>query len=160
VPVRFQLRTTCPAVGSIVGAYDLPARKEAAVQLNWLAIAVATILVFVFSAVYYTSLAERGRALGAPWAQRSGRPGLMFIVVQLLRALVVTVVVAGLVSLIGITDVVGAVELALALWIAFPVTLLVASVMTENVPPGLAAIHSGDWLAKLLIISVLVALWR
>ncbi len=30
----------------------------------------------------------------------------------------------------------------------------------ENVPWKLGAIHAGDWLATLLIISIIVALWR
>jgi hypothetical protein len=51
-------------------------------------------------------------------------------------------------------------KLGLALWIAFPVVLLVGSVTQENVPWKLAAIHAGDWLAKLLIIAVIVSLWR
>jgi len=129
-------------------------------QLNAGAIFVATVAVFLFSAVYYTSLASRARAYGAPWAERAGRPGLTFVAIQLVRGLVVAVVVAALISLIGITDVMGAIELALALWIAFPVVLLVASVTQENVPQPLAAIHAGDWLAKLLIIAVIVSLWR
>ena len=69
-------------------------------------------------------------------------------------------VIAGLVRLVGITDVGGAVKLGLVLWIAFPVVLLAGSVVHENVPWRLAAIHSGDWLAKLLIISVIVSVWR
>jgi hypothetical protein len=68
-------------------------------------------------------------------------------------------VVAGLVSCIGISHVTGAVELALALWIGFPIVLLVGSVTQENVPWRLAAIHAGDWLAKLLIVAVLAVLW-
>jgi hypothetical protein len=74
--------------------------------------------------------------------------------------LVVALVVAGLVALIGIADLAGAVKLAVALWIAFPVVLLVGSVTQENVPWKLGAIHAGDWLAKLVIISVIVGLWR
>jgi hypothetical protein len=46
------------------------------------------------------------------------------------------------------------------MWVAFPGTLIVGSVTRENVPWKLGAIHAGDWLAKLLIISVIVTLWR
>jgi hypothetical protein len=38
--------------------------------------------------------------------------------------------------------------------------LLAGSVVHENVPSTLAAIHAGDWLAKLLIIPVIVSVWR
>jgi hypothetical protein len=33
-------------------------------------------------------------------------------------------------------------------------------VVHENVPWKLAALHAGDWLAKLLIIAVIVSVWR
>jgi hypothetical protein len=33
-------------------------------------------------------------------------------------------------------------------------------VAQENVSWKLAAIHAGDWLAKLVIIAVLVSVWR
>ena len=62
-------------------------------------------------------------------------------------------------SLIGTTDLAGAVQLALALWIGFPVVLLTGSVIWERLPPMLAAIHAGDWLLKLLVIALIVALW-
>ncbi|HWO90516.1 MAG TPA: DUF1761 domain-containing protein [Methylomirabilota bacterium] len=77
-----------------------------------------------------------------------------------MKSLVVAVVVAGLVSLLGITEWTGALKLGFALWVAFPVVLLIGSVTQENVPWKLGAIHAGDWLAKLLIISVIVTLWR
>lgn len=47
--------------------------------------------------------------------------------------------------------------MALALWAAFPLVLLTGSVVWENVPPALAAIHAGDWLAKLMVIAVIVS---
>ena len=54
----------------------------------------------------------------------------------------------------------GAFGLGLTLWIAFPVVLLIGSVTHENVPWKLAAIHAGDWLAKLVILAIVVTVWR
>jgi hypothetical protein len=82
------------------------------------------------------------------------------LALELGKALVVAAVVAGLVSLQGITEIGGAVGLAIALWMAFPVVLLIGSVTQEGVPWRLAAIHAGDWLAKLLIIAVVTSVWR
>jgi len=79
---------------------------------------------------------------------------------ELLKSLVVAGAVAGLAAVAGIADLGSALKLAVALWIAFPVVLLVGSVTQEGMPWKLAAIHSGDWLAKLVIISVIVSLWR
>jgi hypothetical protein len=45
-------------------------------------------------------------------------------------------------------------------WIAFPVVLLLGSVIWEDVPMRLAAIHSGDWLFKVLAVTTIVTLWH
>jgi len=44
--------------------------------------------------------------------------------------------------------------------VAFPAILLVGSVIWDDVPPRLAAIHAGDWLMKLLLIAVIVGIWQ
>ncbi len=128
-------------------------------HLNYLAIIVAAIAVFVFAAGYYIVLA-RQRATLSPAAAARSRPPAWLMGLELLKSLVVAAVVAGLVALAGIADVGGALKLALALWVAFPVVLLVGSVTQENVPWKLGAIHSGDWLAKLVIITVIVTVWH
>ncbi len=38
--------------------------------------------------------------------------------------------------------------------------LLAGSVIWENVPWKLAALHAGDWLVKLLVIAVIVSVWH
>jgi hypothetical protein len=53
-----------------------------------------------------------------------------------------------------------AATLAVSLWVAFPAILLVGSVIWDDVPPRLAAIHAGDWLMKLLLIAVIVGIWQ
>lgn len=40
------------------------------------------------------------------------------------------------------------------LWIGFPVMLLSGSVMWENIAPELALIHAGDWLMKIIIMTM------
>ena len=129
-------------------------------DLNWLAIIVAAVAVFAVSTVYYIVFTGRLKELSAAYADAEGSPPPGKVVAEIVRSLVVGAVVAGLVSVIGITDLGGAVQLALALWIGFPVVLLTGSVLWEKVPPMLAAIHAGDWLLKLLIIAVIVTLWR
>jgi hypothetical protein len=36
----------------------------------------------------------------------------------------------------------------------------VGAIMWENVPVKLAAIHAGDWLAKTVLIALIVCAWR
>jgi hypothetical protein len=128
-------------------------------ELNWLAVVVSAVVVFIVSAVYYVALSGRLSRLSDAYANTDARPGATTLVVELLRNLVVATVVASLVALIGVSDIGGAILAGLALWIAFPVVILVGSVFHERVPAALAAIHIGDWLLKLLIISVIVTLW-
>jgi hypothetical protein len=129
------------------------------IRLNYFAVVAAAVAVFAFAAVYYTALSRQGAALGAAWAQRS-RPPAWLPPLELAKSLVVAAVVAGVVALLGITDPAGALLLGLALWLAFPVVLLVGSVTQERVPWRLAAIHAGDWLVKLLVIAVIASVWR
>lgn len=133
--------------------------KSTVIHLNYLAIVVAAVAVFVFAAAYYIMLA-RQRAQLSPAAAARSRPPAWLMGLELLKSLVVATVVAALVALTDVVDVAGALKLGLALWVAFPVVLLVGSVTQENVPWKLGAIHAGDWLAKLLIIAVIVSLWR
>jgi hypothetical protein len=46
------------------------------------------------------------------------------------------------------------------LWVGFPFVLLSGSVLWDNVDWRLATIHAGDWLLKLLVISLIVGLFR
>ena len=128
------------------------------IDLNAIAVAVAGAAVFVFAAAYYTLLAEQ-RAEVSTRAD-APRPTAWVMVLELAKSLVVAAAAAGLVALIGITDAWGAALLAAGLWAAFPVVLLLGSVVHEGVAPRLAALHAGDWLAKLLITCVIASVWR
>ena len=130
------------------------------IHLNYLAVVVAAVAVFVFAAVYYIAFSRERAKLSAAAAAAGSRPRAWLMALELVKSLVVAAVVAGLVSLLGITEWTGALKLGFALWVAFPVVLLIGSVTQENVPWKLGAIHAGDWLAKLLIISIIVTLWR
>lgn len=129
-------------------------------ELNWLAIIVAAVAVVAVSTVYYIIFGSQLKQLSTAYAEAEARPPAWKVLVELIRSLVVATVVAGLVSLIGITELGGAIELALALWVGFAVVLLTGSVIWEKVPPMLATIHAGDWILKLLIIAVIVTLWQ
>jgi uncharacterized protein DUF1761 len=129
-------------------------------ELNWIAIAGSAVAVFIVSAVYYAALSGPLSRLSDAYAGTENRPGPATIVVELVRNLVAATVVAGISAVIGVVDIGGAIALGLALWIGFPVVILAGSVVHERVPPALAAIHIGDWLLKLVVVSVIVALWR
>lgn len=126
-------------------------------DINVLAVLVAAFAVFVLASVYYPLLAGQ-------WAQVSdratrGRPAPWKVALELARALMLAAVVAGLAHQGNIDDWTGGLALGITLWIAFPFVLLTGSMIWENTPPKLAAIHGGDWLIKLLVIAVIVSVW-
>lgn len=74
--------------------------------------------------------------------------------------LVVALAVAILVDLADVDGWLDSLGLGVLLWVGFCATQWVGSILGEQVPLRLAAIHAGDWLAHLLIIAVVVGVWR
>lgn len=132
------------------------------IEINYLAILAAAVAAFVLSSVWYVVFGKQYAELtGANRGSRAdGRPPVWKMLVELVRSLVVGSVLAGLAELLGIVDWTGAVQVGFAAWIGFPVVLLSGSVLWDNVPWRLAAIHAGDWLVKLLVIALIVSVWR
>lgn len=133
--------------------------------LNVAAIGVATVATFVISSVWYAVLDGRraallgGEAVAAP-APAPAAPPPWKLGVELLRSLTVSTVMATVVVGLEVASVASAVLIAVAAWAAFPGVLLTGSVLWDDVRPELAAIHAGDWLLKLLAITLIVAVWR
>jgi hypothetical protein len=129
-------------------------------RINYLAVLVAAVAAFVASSVWYTIFANASmelRGIDPATAADVGTPAwtMLFVVVQ---SLVVALMLAYFVGHLGIVDWKGAVRLGALVWI-FPGMILLSSVVHENVPLMLAAIHAGDWLVKLLLMSVILGMW-
>jgi hypothetical protein len=130
------------------------------IEINYLAIVVAVVVAFVASTLWYIAFgAERERLLGTE-GDASERPPVWMMLVELVRSFVVAYVLAILFGLVGVAGFIGAVGLGLLMWVGFPVVLLVGSVIWDKVPLKLAAIHAGDWLVKILLVTIIVGLWR
>lgn len=131
-------------------------------DINWLAVIVAAIASFAASAAWYSIFGSAMARLQADW--RGAQPESQSQGVQMAAFLGVALVIAIVVAiLIGLTDVSGPLAsagLGILLWIGFCLTQWIGSILGEGVPLRLAAIHAGDWLAHLLIISVIVGTWR
>ena len=125
-------------------------------DLDVTAVAVATVAAFVLSGVWYGALGDE-LATVSPAAGERG-PGWA-VPAELARTLVLTVVVAGLASEIGIDGWAAGVALGLALWIGFPAVLWAGAMLHERTPWRLAAIHGGDWLLKLPVVGAIVSAW-
>jgi len=122
-------------------------------DVNLLAVLAATVAAFICGGAYYAVFGAQLAAVSEPMPAWK-------LAVELLRCLILAAVVAGLASQGEIDAWTGGLVLGLALWLGFPFVLWVGAVIHENTPVRLAAIHGGDWLAKLLLVAVIVAVWQ
>ena len=135
------------------------------VHVNYLAVLVAAVAVFVLGWLWYSPLLFfkpwmrlRGMDPAVAMAGAKMPAGKLFI--ELVRFLVLAFVIARFAARLGVSGWMGAVHFGLFLWIGFPVILLTGSLLWENIPWKVAAIHAGDWLVKMLVIPIIVSLWH
>jgi hypothetical protein len=130
-------------------------------RTNYLAVVVAAVAAFAASLVWYSvfggaMMELRGIDPAAAVEAASPVWTMLFVVAQ---SLVVALMLAYFVAHLGISNWRGAARLGALIWV-FPAMILLGSVVHENVPLMLAAIHAGDWLVKLLLMSVILGVWR
>ncbi len=135
------------------------------VHVNYLPVLVSAVVVFVLGWLWYSPLLffkpwMRLRGMDPAAAMAGAKMPAGKLVVELARCIILAYVIAGFVTLLGIRTWIYAIHFGLVLWIGFPVILLTGSVLWENVPWKVAAIHAGDWLVKMLVIPLIVTLWR
>jgi hypothetical protein len=128
-------------------------------DINLPAVAVASVVAFLLSGVWYGVLGNQLASLHEAYANPT-RSRAATAVVELARNLVLALVTAGLAERIDVAGVTGGLVLGVVLWIGFPAVILSGSVFHEKVPVRLAAIHAGDWLLKLLVVAAIVGAWR
>jgi hypothetical protein len=124
------------------------------------AVVVAGFAAFVMSSLYYSPplLGNLWRAVDPIGADANF--SLWKLPVEILRTFGVTYVVARLLAMLGRDGVRNAVKLALLLWFGFSGLMWVGAVMWERSPWQVAAIHSGDWLVKIVLISSMLTVWN
>src|SRR2546422_8207267 len=130
------------------------------VHVNYVAVLVAAVAVFVLGWLWYSPL-----LFFKPWMRLRGMDPIAAmagakmpggkLLVELVRCLVLACVIARLVALLGVGTWMAAVHFGFLLWIGFPVIILTGSVLWENIPWKVAAIHAGAWLAKVLGVPII-----
>ena len=134
-------------------------------HVNYLAVLVAAIVVFVLGWLWYSPLLfykpwMRARGMDPAAAMAGAKMPAGKLVIELVRCIVLAYVIAHFVAALGVNNWLGAVHFGFMLWVGFPVILLIGSVLWENVPVKVAAIHAGDWLVKMLVIPIIVSVWH
>jgi hypothetical protein len=117
-------------------------------NVNVLAVVVATVAAFVLSSAWKTVLApgQAGSVQLMPW--RLGGLGGTLVLALAFAA------VAGHFAIVTWPD---AVVLAM---VCVPPLVLSSAVVWDRVTVRLAAVRSGDWLVKLLVIATVVGVWH
>ena len=132
-------------------------------EVNYLAMIVATGAAVAYSAIYYYALDKHVTALRATKIHKKAdtrtttSPNKLLI--ELARTFVLSLVVAYLVYWLQLQHVDQAILIGLWLWVGFPVVLFTGLVINERFPAKLAVVHAGDWLAKMLIVAMIIVLW-
>lgn len=134
-------------------------------HVNWLAVLVAAVTAFVLGWLWYSPLLflkpwMRLRGLDPAAAMAGAAMPVGKLVVEFARCFILAYVIAHLTTALGIGTLFGAVHMGLFFWFGFPLIILTGSVLWENVKWQVAAIHAGDWLVKMVVISIIVSLWR
>lgn len=120
----------------------------------------ATAAAFVVGFAWYALVPPRlAAAPDSGGGQAAAESPPWALLVELARCLIVAVVMAWLSTSVAADGVREALALGAVAWVGFPVVLLAGSVLWEGVPARRAAIHAGDWLAKLLAVAVIVTAW-
>ncbi len=135
------------------------------VHVNYLAVLVAAVAVFVLGWLWYSPLLffkpwMRLRGMDPAVAMAGAKMPAGKLLIEFVRCLVLAFVIARFGARLGVSGWMGAVHFGLFLWIGFPVILLTGSVLWENIPWKVAAIHAGDWLVKMLVIPIIVTAWH
>jgi hypothetical protein len=131
-------------------------------QMNYWAVLASSVVAFVVGAMWYSPLlfgksylALRGLDPNA--AQTSTSAGE--IIGEFVRWLILAFIFARFMVALGIGELRGALAFGATMWLAI-YTALAGSVLHEGTPWRLYAIHAGDGLAKIALITTILGLWR
>ena len=134
-------------------------------HVNYVAVIVAAVAAFVLGWLWYSPLLfykpwMRLRGMDPAAAMAGAKMPVGKLVIELLRCFVLAYIIARFVAHLGVSSWMGAVHFGFFVWLGFPVIILTGSVLWENIPWKVAAIHAGDWLVKMLVIPIIVTVMR
>ena len=95
-----------------------------------------------------------------PASATATAPSIGKVVGEIVRTFIITYVLARLIVLLGGGGWKRTVRLALLVWFGFSAMMWLGAIMWERAPWQIAAIHSGDWLLKTILICFILGLWR
>lgn len=123
-----------------------------------IAVIVTGLAAFACSIVWYSPL-----LFGSVWMEYRGAavattPDWTFAFAPL-REILTACLLAWLIGRLAVRDWRSALALGFTLWAAFYLVQLAGAVIWDKMPWQLGAVHAGDWLMKMLLMSAMLALW-
>lgn len=129
-------------------------------DLPWLVVLTGTVVTFVLGGAYYAVLGNQlAAARGDAPDTAAAPPGPRTMRVEVVRCLLLSSVVIGVVAATDTTTWWAGLLVGLALWVGFPLVLWLGAVVHERTPIRLALLHGGDWLLKLPALGLLAGIW-
>jgi hypothetical protein len=129
--------------------------------MNYLAVVVAAVAAFVGSSVWYGVFGQQLAKVSPVFAElQAEKPAAWRILTVFAGSLLLSFVVAYVIGLKADATRMSAVGIGCLLWLGLSAVQWPSSMVWENVPLTMAAIHAGDWLMKLVVISAIVGAWR
>jgi len=130
-------------------------------KLNYWAVIVAAVVVFVASSLWYVVFGNELAKVSPVFAElQAQKPAAWRMLAVFAGSVVLSFVVAYLIGLKEDVTWMGAVGIGCLLWLGLSAVQWMSSMVWEKVPLTMAAIHAGDWLVKLVVISAIVGAWR
>jgi CBS domain containing-hemolysin-like protein len=131
-------------------------------DINWLAVALATVASMIVAGVWYQDF-----AFGLPWkkmtkidakrAEKSGNtPMVVVLVVNLFTAIVLAAAISIVATHFGNSSVWLALATSVVIWLAFSATTLLTHNMFEQKPLKLTAINNGYQLAMFTVMALII----
>ncbi len=128
-------------------------------NINYLAVIVTGLIAFALSLMWYSPI-----LFGKIWMEHrnasiQSSPGWTMLFAPL-RELIVSYVLALLFTRLTLTNWKSAAKLIFLLWLAFHAVGMAGAIIWDNMPWQLGAVHSSDWLMKMLFMAVVLSIWH
>ena len=119
------------------------------------AVILAAVCAFVASSLWYSPVLFGRQFVELSGVVAASTPIVNKVAGEMLRNLLLASSILWLLTRQKLAKLRSLLVFDMILWIGFPVTVLSGSVMWQNVPLELALIHSGDWLVKILMMTII-----
>lgn len=130
-------------------------------ELNWLAIVVATVAWFAFSAVWYSvpPLSEAWQRASRVEMTEDGPPMVLLFIPTLIGYFVTSVVIALIAKAIGVTDITDGILLGVALGVGFGAVGALVNQVYERKGGTYWLINGSNAIIAYSIVAVIVTVW-